>query len=404
MKILILQDDFPPYEHGGAGVIAGLAARGFAAAGHEVFVITTVQKRELEGIFSENGMKIFRIFSDYHVRWRSYRSLHNRAITPQIKKIIDEIKPDAVHAHNIHYHISYYALKLARKHTDKVFLTTHDIMSFYQGTFTEFINKKDLSCPKAFDYRVNQLMLFRAFKKRHNPFHNFFVRGYLKNVKKIVTVSNALQDALSQNNIRNTTVIYNGIDVENWNVARQDPEGKEFILFGGRLSGAKGGDLMLQALAIVAAKRSQARLLIFGKKDAYSDRILARAKELGVEDRIVMVGWQGEEALKKHYNLSSLAVVPSVCFDSFPTVNLQAFASNKPVIATCFGGSRELVHDGENGFIVNPYNVKTLAEKILYLLENPEKAKEFGENGYRLVAEKHNLKAMVEKYLSLFSE
>lgn len=403
MKILILQDDFPPYEHGGAGVIAGLVAKGFVYEGHEVFVITTVQKKELEGIFMENGMKIFRIYSDYHVRWRSYRSLHNRSITPQIKKLMEEIKPDVVHVHNIHYHISYYVLKLARKHTDKVFITTHDIMSFYQGTFTEFIDRNNLSCPKSFNYNVNQSMLFKAFKKRYNPLHNFFVLRFLKNVKKIVTVSNALQDALNQNGIKNTTVIYNGIDVENWNISKQDPEGKEFILFGGRLSGAKGGDLILQALSMVVAKRPKAHLLVFGKKDAYSDRIISRAQELGVEDKIVMVGWNGEDALKKHYSLSSLVVVPSVCFDSFPTVNLQAFASHKPVVATCFGGSKEIVHDGENGFIVNPYDVKNLSDKIIYLLENPEKAKEFGEKGYKLVVGKYNFKIMVEKYLSLFS-
>lgn len=410
MKILILQDDFPPYEQGGAGVMSSLMARGMVAMGHKVSVITAVQKKELVGRFSENGMTIFRVYSSYHERWRSYISLRNGSVIPRIREVFEEVKPDVVHAHNIHYHISYSALKIARRYTENVFLTAHDIMPFYQGSFTEFINKKDLSIPTIFNYKVTPRMLFRAFKKRYNPFHNLIVRHYLSHVKKIIAVSNALKDALNQNGIKNVEVIHNGINPASWVVSeekarafkeRYNLHGSKVVFFGGRLSGAKGGDLILQAMKLLVEKYPDTKLLVAGRMDDYAKRMERRAVELGIKSNVVFAGWLHGE-IEKAYAASDVITIPSVCFDSFPNGNLEAFASGKPVVSTCFGGSREIVKDGENGFIVNPFDVKNMAQKISSILEDSEKARSFGENGKTLVQSNFSAEKMLGNYLDLF--
>ena len=74
-------------------------------------------------------------------------------------------------------------------------------------------------------------------------------------------------------------------------------------------------------------------------------------------------------------------------------------ACKKPVVATCFGGSRESVVDSETGFIVNPFDTETLADRIVDLLENPEKAKIFGEAGYARVKAEFGLNRMIDNYL-----
>ena len=94
--------------------------------------------------------------------------------------------------------------------------------------------------------------------------------------------------------------------------------------------------------------------------------------------------------------------VPSICFDSFPTINLEAFACKKPVIATCFGGSKEIIEDDVNGYIVNPYNIKNLARKITDLLQNPDKAKNFGESGYKKILKEFTLGKNYEKTFSYY--
>jgi len=79
-------------------------------------------------------------------------------------------------------------------------------------------------------------------------------------------------------------------------------------------------------------------------------------------------------------------------------------ACRKPVIATYFGGSREAVKDGETGYIVNPFNIEELAEKIIYLLKNPEIAEKFGEAGYERVKEKFSLEKMMQNYLRWYEK
>jgi glycosyltransferase involved in cell wall biosynthesis len=413
LKILILQDDFAPYEKGGAGVMTNLMAKGFVSAGQEVFVITTVQDKKLAGDSVENGMKVYRIYSDYHERWRSYLSLYNPSVIGRVRELMKEIKPDVIHAHNIHYYLSYNCLKIARQFTDKVYLTAHDIMSFYPGTFTEFIDKKDLSCPKGFNYKVNFLMLIRAFTKRYNPFRNILVRYYLSKTKKIIAVSEALKQALNQNGIGNCTVIHNGIDYPAWNVPEFELNNfrqkynlidRDIVLFGGRLSGAKGGSLIIEAMNKVIKNNSKAILFVIGNKDFYAEKMLKQSESLSVKDNIIFSGWLDREQIKFAYNSANVVVIPSVCFDSFPNGNLEAFASKKPVIATCFGGSKEIVRDGENGYIVNPFDVERLAQKIDEILSDKNKEKAFGESGYSLVSADFTQENMVKKYLSLFFE
>src|SRR3989344_4531857 len=277
MKILVLSDDFPPEVVGGAGTIAFRMSKEFIAQGHKVKVFTTTQdKNSGENIVFEN-IEINRVYSKYHDRWRAYISLYNPRVVGKLKKIIKEFKPDIIHTHNVHGHISYYALVLAKRYA-KVFMTAHDIMSFYPGTFTEFINPKDFSCLTSFDYRVRFPTLIKKFRFRYNPFQNIIIRYCLFRTNRVIAVSGALRDALLQNGIMNVSVIHNGINVSEWNIPLDEVdkfrksynlEGLKIILFQGRLSGAKGGDLILQAITSLSSHNPLAKLLIIGNKDAY---------------------------------------------------------------------------------------------------------------------------------------
>ncbi len=413
MKILILSDTFHPEVAGGADMVAFRLAKEFLRQGHDVRVVTTTVNPEKQGEDTLEKLLVTRIYSRYPERWRSYVSLWNPQVLTEVKKILMEFKPDVVHAHNVHMHLSYASLLLAKRWTPKVYLTCHDVMPFYPGTFTEFIDPKDLSCPIVFNYRVSIVMLLKKFRFRYNPLRNTIIRMVLRSIDGVIPVSHALKDALTQNGITTTEVIYNGIDVSAWTVDLTDVEafrcqhnlkGTKVVLFGGRLSGGKGADIVLQAMRTVLLHDQTTRLLVVGKKDTYAERMEKRAKELGIEKQVVFAGWLSESEMKKAYAASILAVVPSVCFDSSPNGNFEAFASRRTVVSTCFGGSREVVVPGENGYIVNPLNIPSMSEAISRLLSDKEKARKYGENGHRLVAQSYSTEVAVQKYLSLFSK
>jgi glycosyltransferase involved in cell wall biosynthesis len=74
-------------------------------------------------------------------------------------------------------------------------------------------------------------------------------------------------------------------------------------------------------------------------------------------------------------------VTPSICFDTFGLVNLEAMEHAKPVVATSFGGSPEVVQDGVTGFVANPFDLGAFSDAIARLLADPDLRARMGAAG-----------------------
>jgi len=412
MKIVFLQDDFPPYAKGGAGIVAASFTGELVRNGNDLTVITSVQKREQAGSFIENSMRVERIYSDYQQRWRSWLSLYNPATVPEIRRILAEVQPDIVHAHNVHYHLSYWALYLAKKSGAKVFLTAHDVMLFHYGKLTEFIDIKHPECREKWNYKISALQQLHKYRFWYNPLRNIIIRYLLKNVNRIFAVSAALKDALEQNGITNIEVIHNGIDVEQWQSSQKEIDAfidkhhlknKKVILFGGRISVAKGGDVILSVLRDVVRTKPNVVLLILGIRDAYVEELIQRAEEWGISKNIVSTGWLSGSELRSAYYAADIVTVLSNCFDSLPTVALEAMACGKPVVGSCLGGIPEIVTDGKTGYIINPYNKERLVSCVIEIIDNKEKKIYLGDKGYERVKESFSIFLWYEYTLSVYT-
>ncbi len=403
MKILFLQEDFPPQSFGGAGISTYELAIGMKKAGHEVFVITTCRKESDVGELDYHGITVFRIMSDYPARWRAYVSLYNRPVVHQVEKLLKKIRPDVAHANNIHFYLSYHCLKIAKRYAKVVVFTARDVMAF---NFAKLETKQYL---ENFDCRTTWRDHLKQAKKRWNPFRNFFIKRYLRYADKIFAISNALSNALDQNSINNAKVIYNGIDINEWNVnsvkvshfrVKHGLLNKKVLLFGGRLSEAKGALKVLEALAQIVEEVPDVILLIAGSIDEYAERMKEQAEKLSIEKHLVFTGWIEREEIKIAYAVSDIVLMPSICLDAFGRVNTEAMISKKPVIGTCYGGTPEVVVDGVTGYIVNPLYPEQIADKTLDLLKSPEKAEKFGQAGYERVKTNFSLEDKVAEYIA----
>jgi glycosyltransferase involved in cell wall biosynthesis len=395
MKISILSDDFPPYTKGGAGIIAGSLARELAKRGHEVLVITSVQDSALVGSSQEEGMRIERLYSDYPQRWRSWRSLYNPSTVKHIRRLLAEMDPEVVHAHNVHYHLSYWALYLAKKKSAQVFLTAHDVMTFHYGKLAGFADLKGPMRKGNFDYRIRPQQQLRNYRFWYNPFRNFIIKTLLRNVDRIFAVSGALKEALNQNGISNVEVLHNGISIQEWSVdpgqisafeKKHELQDKKIILFGGRISGLKGGGVMLEMLREVVKKEPEAVLALLGTRDSYVESLEGKAREWGIEKHLISLGKLTGDDWHAAFNAATVVCVPSLYLDPFPTVVLEAMACGKPVVGSCFGGIPEMIVDGETGYVVNPLHKKEFSEKVQELLTDEVKRLSFGVAARRHVA------------------
>ncbi|MCW9054552.1 MAG: glycosyltransferase family 4 protein [Candidatus Pacebacteria bacterium] len=405
MKIILLHDSFPPYSFGGGGIsVQGIAAV-LKKIGHDVSVITTCRKESEEGVFDCEGIRVFRIASDYSERWRAYRSLYNNKVVHKVEEIFKKIGPDVVHINSIHHHLSYHCLKLARQQSEVVIFTARDVMLF---NFGKLQTSKYL---RNFDYRTTWHDHIKQARKRWNPFRNFIIKRYLRYADKVFAISKSLRDALNQNDIEHVEVIYNGIDVSEWLVdqrivvdfqTKYSLQGRRVILFGGRLSAAKGAEKTLEALVKIVKEIPNATLLVMGKIDWYAQVMKGYARDLDIEEHLVFTGWIKGDEIRAAYAASNVVLMPSICFDSFGRINIEAMASKKPVIGTCYGGTPEIVDDGVTGYIVNPMYPEEIAEKTLDLLKNPERADRFGKAGYERVKSHFNLEDKVKEYIAVY--
>lgn len=391
MRLLLLSDDFPPESAGGAGFVAANLAQAFGQRGHAVTVVTTTREPTLAGKQTSEGLTIIRLFSRYHERWRSWRSLSNPRTVPSFRSVVRSLKPDVTHSHNLHTHLSYASLVVARAHSRVVCLTAHDTMLFHYSKLNEFLTQTAQATGRVDDYRVSAWQQLRRFRWWYNPVRNLVIRRSLKAVDQLFAVSFELKRALEQNGFRNIAVIHNGLDVRQWKLSAERTDafrqrlpiaGQRLILFGGRLSQAKGSHQMILALPRIIQRVPDAKLLVIGRRGADAAAMEALARRYGVFQHLVFTGWLAGEDLKAAYHVSQVVVVPSVYLDPFPLVCQEAMVCAKPVVATCFGGAKEVVEDGQTGFIVNPFRTDQLADRVATLLEQPKLRQRFGSAGF----------------------
>lgn len=393
MKILILQDDFPPQSLGGSGAVAYAAARGLLERGHEVRVVTATQDPTGAGEECYDGLSVLRLYSAYHERWRAYVSLCNPHAVRAVRQVLAEFKPDVVHAHNIHYRLSYASLKAAKQSGAKVFLTAHDAMLVDYG-------KPTLDAGSAFEQLAK-------FKLRYNPLRNVVIRWYLRYADRVFAVSAALQDMLKRHGIGNVSVLYNGIDAGQWSIGAATKsefglEGKKVMLFGGRLSSEKGGEQAVRMMPLILARVPNAALLVAGNKNAYGEVMLELARALGVEQSVVFSGWLSGNKLKAAYSASDIVLSLALYLDPLPTVVLEAMAAGKPVVATCFGGSKEMVEDGVTGSVVDPRDLSMLEQTCSSLLLDDALASSYGVAGRKRVLEHFSIQAHIDALVEAY--
>ena len=80
----------------------------------------------------------------------------------------------------------------------------------------------------------------------------------------------------------------------------------------------------------------------------------------------------------------------------------EAAICKLPIIATNFAGARDFVKNNENGFRADIKDYKTIADKIIYLLDHSHERERMGNNGYVKVKEMYNRELVLERYKELF--
>jgi glycosyltransferase involved in cell wall biosynthesis len=143
----------------------------------------------------------------------------------------------------------------------------------------------------------------------------------------------------------------------------QEPE--DYAIYIGRLSPEKGLGTLLEA----AARLPQMRFKIIGKGPLL-EPLRARAQAMGLE-RVEFLGYVEIATARDLLARAMFMVFPTECYESYPTVILESYASGVPVIASRLGGVCEMVEEGVSGLLFEPRDVAGLCAAITRLAGDP---------------------------------
>ncbi len=157
---------------------------------------------------------------------------------------------------------------------------------------------------------------------------------------------------------------------------------------------------MIAAVALLRERLPGVKYEIIGG-GSLRPELEALAQKLGVADAVTFFGQVGDRELREAYGRAAVFAMPSNK-EGFGIVYLEAWQFGKPVVCSTLGAPSEIVSDGVDGFVVDPADVKTLADRLHTLLTQPELAKAMGERGRLKVEQKYlnaNFRVHLDKIL-----
>lgn len=201
--------------------------------------------------------------------------------------------------------------------------------------------------------------------------------------------------------IRRLVTLYPGIETAPFRRAGEQIRPRLRIGLIGRLDPIKGPFYFLEVIQKVKEELPGVSFLLAGEeKNIQRKAIAQRAEELGINQELELAGYLPDVA--KAMAECQVGVICSLGSEAVSRVALEWLASGRPVVATRVGCLPELIVAGENGFLVNPGDVPGMADYLLFLLKNPEKAAEMGEKAQERVENLYQTKKTVQHLISLY--
>lgn len=229
---------------------------------------------------------------------------------------------------------------------------------------------------------------------------------------RVVANSEAVARKLLEDGVRASKIVtvYNGLDAARVSVPADAeehelldemgiPRGLRLVTIVANLRHeVKDIPTFLRAAARVRARVPDAAFVVAGE-GPLEERLRGLAARLGISGAVFFVGRCTYVAELLH--VSDVCVLSSVA-EGFSNSILEYMAAARPVVATDVGGAREAVVEGQTGYLITPGDDEALAARVAALLEEPSRARAFGEAGRARVASKFSCEARLEKTLELY--
>ncbi len=246
-----------------------------------------------------------------------------------------------------------------------------------------------------------------AIPIRNSKFNRYLFKNV---VSGILTNSEETKNTILQNNPdlfdpHKIRVIYNGINIEEFNKQPSQTlikRNNEQIILGNaaRLSRQKGHEILFDIAKILKEKNIDFHLYLAGtgEKESHLKKLV---EKLGLNNNITFLGFV--KNIKSFMEGIDVFLLTSE-WEGFGYVLAEAMACKKPSIAFNISSNPELISDGENGFLVEPFDKNQFAEKIELLANDDKLRDDLGQNAEKILMNKFTLDKSVREFSRFISE
>lgn len=356
---------------GGVWAVGRNLAAGMVAAGAEVHVVSYRGARRQFSV-STPGTGVLHIHPiDLPARRMMPRQA---ACVPAIAALLARIRPEAVTAHAPEY-----ALAALRAGLPTAF-TVHGVVRAEFRVFKGWRNRLPLALSIWQDRQV------------------------AGRIKHVVAISDYVIDQYR----RRTRAVFHRIDVPIgdvfFEVLPRMPEPQTLLMVGG-MNERKDPLTLLQALVRLRSRWPEIRLRIAGRvnQQGFGAKLRRYIDEQDLTGNVELLGSLSQPQLAAAYAASALTVLSSRQ-ETSPAVLMEAMAGRRPVVATDVGGVREIVVDGQTGYLVPVGDVAALADRIEQVVMDSALARSMGEQGRALAEARYRRDLVGREYVSLLGD
>ncbi|RMD85616.1 MAG: glycosyltransferase family 1 protein [Calditrichaeota bacterium] len=240
--------------------------------------------------------------------------------------------------------------------------------------------------------------------------YTFLDKFALRRFNHIVTTSEQIKSDLQKFRLngKRVSVVYNGIDLTrfqksfNRNQIRKAlgiSNNTKVIGTIGRICTQKNQELIIESATSIIKQKPETIFLIIGD-GPLRVALMSKIKRLNLSEKIIFLGQRDD--IPELLSVMDIFVLPSLD-EGLPLALLEAMAARLPVVVTPVGSIPDVVEDGISGLIINGKK-QAFIDAILFLLNNPEKAKLLGEHAYVRVARRFTNQEMGCHYLQIYKD
>jgi glycosyltransferase involved in cell wall biosynthesis len=379
LTVVIGADTFAPEINGSATFSASLAG-GLARRGHTVHVVAPAAERRTHGTFQEeHGGETVTVHRLWSWRYRPHPWLRFALpwrIQANSARILDQVKPDVVHFQS-NIVIGRGLSRQALKRKIRLIATNHVMPE----------NLLEFSLVPHFAHGLVVRWLWWDANRIYGR------------AEAMTSPTRRAADLVEANTkIRGVLAISCGLDSSNY-TPNFEPRTENLIMFIGRVTYEKQIDKLIRAFALLDPSLN-ARVEIVGGGELEGELKLL-AEQLGVADRIQFDSYVTTEFLREALTRATVFAMPSIAeLQSIAT--MEALASGLPVVAANAMALPHLVHDGENGYLVEPGDVESFAARLTDILTMPEdELQKFKRESLRIV-QAHDINRTISTFEELY--